>query len=136
VDDAGWTLPTLKEHLTESIRALRLQVDANEKLHAALRESDKEAIDKAFQASEALAKQHNDLLRKNERLIDTFATREGVDAAIDQVTEARREQRQAEKEALDVRFTRLENWQAKITGGLVVIGAVGLSNFVRLWLMP
>lgn len=80
--------------------------------HAAeLRRTDREAIDKAFDAATKLSESHNDLLRKMEKQSETFATNASVDR----------------------RVGRVENFQAKIAGGLAVLGAIGLGNFVKLW---
>ena len=134
---SGWTVDTLKEHVTELVAAHRREVDKtirdSERFHEALRAGDLSAVDKAFASATKLSEAHNDLLRKMEKLTDSFATKEGLRDAIDAVVEGRREQRHAEKEHAEARFSRLEQWQAKITGGLVVIGAVGLANFVKLW---
>ena len=134
---SGWTVDTLKEHLETLVRsehAARVDmIDAFKRLYEAERTGDREAVKVAFDAASALSRAHNDLLRKMEKLSETFATREELNKAIVNVVESRREQRRQEKEATDARFGRLENWQAKATGAMIAVGAVGLANFVKVW---
>jgi thioredoxin-like negative regulator of GroEL len=125
----AWVIALLEAH--------RREVDGTlehlEELWTAHRDGDREAVEKAFASATKLSEAHNDLLRKMEKLSETFATRESVDSALDALVDSRREARDAEEKTANVRFTRLEQWQAKITGGMLVLGAIGLSNFVRLW---
>jgi ferric-dicitrate binding protein FerR (iron transport regulator) len=93
-----------------------------EEMHETMRKSDSEAVDKAFASATKLSEAHNDLLRKMEKLTETFATKDVLE-----------ERATRTEEAIEGRITRLESWQARLSGGLLVIAAVGLANFVKLW---
>lgn len=103
---------SLREHfaaLREADRELARERLAHQREVARLvREADKEAIDKALEASKELAEKHNDLIRAGERKDESYATKTDVN--------------------------RLENWQSKMTGGLVLIGVVGVANLTKVWL--
>lgn len=65
------------------------------------------AIEKAETAAGAALEQHNGLIRKMERGQDTYALRSDL--------------------------SRVESWQSRITGGMLIIGVIGVSNLIKLW---
>jgi hypothetical protein len=95
---------SLREHF-EALRA------ADGKLAEALRSGDQEALRTALTAAKELASAHNGLLRKMELRDEAFVT----------------------KDTVDTRFKRLEAWQARIAGGIVAVGAIGIANLVKIW---
>lgn len=105
-------LEAAKELTEERIKRLDDALLHLRELSASQRTSDKLAVETALTAAKELSQAHNGLLRKIEKLIETFPTKEVVEA----------------------RFSRVESFQAKMTGGLIVVGAVGLGNFIRVWL--
>lgn len=102
---------SLREHfsaLRESDRELARERLARVFERADLmRGADKEAVDKALDAARELAEKHNDLIRAGEKKDATYATKDDVN--------------------------RLEKWQSKITGGMILLGALGVANLVKLW---
>jgi hypothetical protein len=108
---SGWTVDTLREFLHAEIASVRAECLAKtaelKELQQAHRAGDKEAVTKAFDAASELSKSHNDLLRKMEKLTESFATKQDLG--------------------------RLTQWQAKVSGGLLVVAAVGVANFVKVW---
>lgn len=97
--------------------------EERDRRYTELRAADREAVAKAeLAAKEALGvakaeaterlTAHNGLLDKMEAQAATFALRE----------------------TSDERFRRLEQWQAKINGALLLVAAVGLANLVKVWL--
>lgn len=106
---------SLRQHFEALLRASReLDValrQSDRELQTALRASDLEAVRTALTAQKELASAHNDLLRKMEKLVETFIP----------------------KDVAEQRFSRIEAWQAKLTGGMLVLGAIGLSNLVKVW---
>jgi len=61
---------------------------------------------------------HNGPLRTMEVLVETFPTKENA---------------ATEHQLIDGRISRLEGTMNKLIGGLILVSAVGLANFVRLW---
>lgn len=105
-------LRSARELTEERVKRLDEALTHLREMSATQRESDKLAVETALTSAKELSEAHNGLLRKMELQTETFET----------------------KAAADARFSRIESWRAMITGGLIVIGAVGLTNFVRLWL--
>ena len=106
-----------------SPRELAVLLDERDRRYSDLRRADLDAVAKAeASAKEALGvakaeaterlTAHNGLLDKMEAQASTFALRE----------------------VADERFRKLEQWQAKINGALLLVAAVGLANLVKLWL--
>lgn len=85
---------------------LAAQTVALKELMQAHRAADQLAIKTALDSAHLLAEKHNDLIRQQERKDATYATKKDLE--------------------------RVESWQAKITGGLVVVGAIGVANLVKL----
>lgn len=70
------------------------------------RAADQLAITKALESSLQLAEKHNDLIRQMEKKDDTYATKAEVN--------------------------RLASWQARLTGGMLLLGAIGVGNLIKL----
>lgn len=105
-------LESAKELTEERIKRLDEALVHVRELADSQRSADKLAVETALTSAKELSEAHNGLLRKLELLIETFPTKETVEA----------------------RFARIEAFQAKLVGGLVVVSVVGVSNFVRIWL--
>ena len=86
---------------------LSSRVDALDRLIQSQRTDDQTALDKALDAAKELAGKHNDLLRQMDRKDATYATKADID--------------------------RLTAWQSRLTGGLLVVGFIGVANLVKLW---
>ena len=88
-----------------------------------LRQADQVAIEKAESAArEALltAKgEANERLASHNGLIDKMEAQQATYAL---------------RETTEQRFSRLEQWQAKLTGGMILLAAIGLANLLKLWL--
>lgn len=89
------------------LAVLEERIAAIEKLRAAQREGDQLAIDTALKSAKELADKHNDLIRAGETKDATYA--------------------------LKTDLSRLENWQARMTGALILVAAIGLGNFIKVW---
>jgi hypothetical protein len=102
---------------------------SDQKLADAVRAGDVEAVRTAFAAQQELTKAHNGLLRRMELLVETFATKEAVDrrfSTVDEATDKRTDN-------FDERFKKIEAWQAKVTGAVGIVAAIGLTNFIKVW---
>lgn len=86
-----------------------LEAIANERdrRYAAEREADQLATSVAKEAAEAALELHNGLIRQMKEQQGTYARQDEV--------------------------RRLESWQGRLTGGLVVVSIIGVSNLVKLW---
>lgn len=124
---------SLHSHLLGVIQAERVltnsQISGVAEMAKALRTSDMAAVAVAFEANKALTTAHNDLLRRMELQGEQFATREAVRRQIDTVGE----QIENGQSNDDKRFKRLESWQSKLTGGMIVLGFIGISNLIKIW---
>lgn len=116
---------SLLEHVKGMILAERTLMDerrvADQALAKALRDGDVKAVSVAFTAQETLTKAHNGLLRKMEVLVETFPTKESMDRRFGTMADLR----EKDLEAIGLRFTKLETWQAKATGAILIVSAVG-----------
>ena len=101
----------LDRHLTHELAALRRETQlANETAKEAIRVA-------AHEAAERL-KAHNGLIDKMEEQASHFATRESVEDY---------------KEASSSRFSRIEKFQYMLTGGILLLSFIGISNLVKVW---
>lgn len=107
----GIELAALDRHFTDLL-------DAMETLRASERAGDLQAVEKALTAAKEVTTMHNGLLRKMEVLVETFPTKENADA---------------EHKLMDGRISRLESNMNRLIGGLMLVSAMGLLNFVRVW---
>jgi hypothetical protein len=88
-------------------RHLSGKIEALEALMRSNRAADQEAVKTAFKASQELAAKHNDLIRQQEKKDATYATKNDV--------------------------SRVESWQSRLTGGMVVVAVIGVANLVKVW---
>lgn len=102
------TLREYFEALREADRELERERIAHVREVARLkREADLRATAAAFAAAKELADKHNDLIHAMERKDETYASR--------------------------IDLSRLANIQSKMIGGLIVLGAIGVTNLIRVW---
>lgn len=106
-----WNVDSLKAYV-DSLRAADLAA-----LQAALATAEKAVLVASGESKDRLTS-HNGLIAQMEKLQATFATR---DALADL------------KEAMDRRLVAAERFQAKITGALILVGAIGVANLVKVW---
>ena len=104
-------IAALDRHVTSEFGALK-------ELLASQREDDQKAIATALTASQELAAKHNDLIRQQEKKDATYATKDEVTALV-----------RAQGRDID----RLSSWQARLGGGLLVLGFIGIANLIKLW---
>jgi hypothetical protein len=102
---------SLREYIHVQIDGLEThmnsQMQSLKELVQSWRHDDQKAIQTAHQASQALAEKHNDLIRQQERKDATYATKAEI--------------------------SRIEAWQSKITGGVIILGFIGIANLTKLW---
>lgn len=99
-------------------RILTAELDALRRETRAANVNSERAIEvAAHEAAERLAA-HNGLIDQMRQQASHYATRESVDDR---------------REAIDGRLSRLEGFQAKMVGGLAVVGAIGIANLVKIW---
>lgn len=102
---------SLDRHLTAELQALRRETaEANRTAEKAIHVA-------ALEASERLAA-HNGLIEQMQDAQAHFASREMFEA---------------QRETVERRFSRLERFQAMLTGGLLLISAIGVANLVKVW---
>lgn len=97
-------METLKAHF-DALRAAD-----GEALHAALATAEK-AVAVAGTEASARLEAHNGLIRQMRDQAGAFATRDAVDR----------------------RIAATERFQAKVTGALILVGAIGVANLVKVW---
>jgi len=115
----------LQDHITHQVEQVRMSLASLQLLMA---ERDGRMDDRFTAHREALAKADFALTGRLEQMNEfrsqitqergSYVTREFID-----------EQTKGSNE----RFTRLENWQGKIIGGLTVVAVVGVTNLVKVW---
>lgn len=115
----------LAAHIVAQIESVRAALTAQEKFATEVQRASKEAVSLALEASKELAEKHNDLIRAAEQKDATFSTKNDLEYIVERV--------ESNKGEYLRRFTRVEQWQAKLTGGILVLAAIGLANFVKLW---
>jgi hypothetical protein len=97
----------LAERVGALDRHVKTELGALKELMTSQRDADQLAIKTALDASHELAAKHNDLIRLGERKEETYATK--------------------------IEVKRVESWQNKVTGGLVVVSVIGIVNLVKLF---
>lgn len=105
------TIQSLDRHLTSELAALRRETEMAQ-------ENAKEAVGLANVEAKERLSAHNGLIDRMEVLTASFVTREILDAL---------------KESSEVRLRRIESWQSKITGGLILVSVIGVANLVKIW---
>jgi len=104
-------IAALDRHLTHEIAALRRETQAaNEAATDAVKVA-------AAEATERL-KAHNGLIDQMQAQAAHFATRESFEDF---------------KDSNDKRLKSIEGWQARLGGGLLVVGFIGVANLVKIW---
>ena len=104
-------IAALDRHLTAEIAALRRET------HAA-NTTAKEAVEVAAEeATERLAA-HNGLIEQMRQQAAAFSTREGFEDF---------------KISNDRRLRAIESWQARLTGGMLILAFIGVANLVKVW---
>ena len=102
---------SLREYLGSRIDALdrlyKSELAALKELVDAKHAAAQQAVTLALNSQQELAEKHNDLIRHGERKDETYATKTEVG--------------------------RLEGWQNKITGGLILLSLIGIANLVKVW---
>ena len=88
-------------------KADRDLIDERDKRYAAERIGDQLATQVAKLAADDALKLHNGLLRQMREQQGTYALKSEV--------------------------ARLERWQTRISGGMIVLAAIGLTNLIKLW---
>ncbi len=107
----GSLIVALDRHMTTELVALRREAGvANENAEKAITVA-------ATEAKERLIA-HNGLIDQMQKQQATFSPRESLDDF---------------KEANDHRLSRIERFQAMLTGGILFASAVGLANLVKIW---
>lgn len=101
----------LDRHTTAEIASLRRETNA-------ANANAEKAISVASVESKERLDQHNGLLQKMESQAATFPTREVIDALM---------------QGLDMRVSRVERLLFMATGGLFLVGLVGIANLVKVW---
>lgn len=105
------TVAALDRHLTAELSALRRETEeANRNAERAVRVA-------ADEASERMTA-HNGLIEQMRGQQLMFASREAVEA---------------QRVMNDTRFGRIERFQAMLTGGLLLVSAIGVANLVKVW---
>ena len=104
-------IAALDRHLTAEIAALRRET------HAANQAAEDAVNVAAREATDRLAA-HNGLIEQMRQQAAQFATRESFDDF---------------KDANDKRLKAIEGWTARVTGGLVLVGFIGVANLVKIW---
>ena len=106
------------------------RLDDLDKRYSELRKADQVAVNAALAAAEkavSTAKVASDEHLKMHNGVLEEMKEDRVNFSRGDVVEEHREQD-------DTRFKRLESFQAKMLGGMVVLGAIGLGNLIKLWL--
>ena len=104
-------IAALDRHLTSEIAALRRETHAaNAAAEAAVGVAAKEATERLSA--------HNGLIEQMRQQAALFATRESFDDF---------------RETNDRRLKSIESWTARVTGGLIIVGFIGVANLVKIW---
>jgi hypothetical protein len=97
----------LHRHVSSEVHRLEEALSAEVELRRARREDDLLAVRTALASQKELSEKHNDLIRQMERKDALYATNTEVD--------------------------RLAAWQARLGGGLLVLGFIGVANLIKVW---
>lgn len=102
---------SMDRHLTAELAALRRET-------VSAQANAKEAVGLASEEAKERLASHNGLIDQMQQLSGTFVTREILDT---------------QRDANDERIKRIESWQARMTGALVLVSVIGVANLVKLW---
>lgn len=132
-EPSGWTVDTLRAYFQRQIDALSTRLDERWS-------TDRRAIDKAEQgavrALEAARVEARERLQSHNGLIEKLEAatqRHELARTADSATFATKESLTAVEKLLLQRIEKMEAFQSKIVGGLVLAAAIGVANFVRVW---
>lgn len=103
----------LERHIREQVAQIRSIIDSQTALINQAHDSSQRAIAKAEEATE-----------KRLALLNEFRAQQGDEA-----------KKYALREIVDERLGKVENLIAKLFGGIIVIGVIGVANLVKLWFM-
>jgi len=92
----------------ERLAALEVTVREHDRRYEAERTADQLAVRTADSAVKEITELHNGLIRKMDSQQKQFATK--------------------------TELGRVEKLQSKITGGMIVLGVIGITNLAKLWL--
>lgn len=107
----GERVTALDRHMTQEINSLRRESElANTNAEKAIKVA-------ADEAKERLVA-HNGLIEQMRAQATQFATREAVEDF---------------KDTNDKRLSRIERFQAMLTGGMILISFIGIANLVKVW---
>jgi hypothetical protein len=116
LSDLDWTPAQLRVHfdriLAERDHRYASERQADQEAVRVAHDNAKKAIETAAEEAKERLAAHNGLIDKMEKQADTFVPREVAEA----------------------RFHHLDQWQARMTGAILVLGAIGFGNLVKLWL--
>lgn len=115
-------LKALDRHLTAELASLRRETTtANENAEKAIEVAKHEA-------GERLAS-HNGLIEQMRQQAEANTRTQSAQAA----TFAKQETFEEFKDAQDKRLGRIERFQAMLSGGMILVGFVGIANLVKVW---
>jgi hypothetical protein len=100
-------LEVVKERIAALDRHFTSEFSSLKELLQSQRAADALAVTTALEAAQELAQKHNDLIRQMERKDATYATQ--------------------------VELDRIATWQARLGGGLLVVGFIGIANLAKIW---
>ena len=115
MEDSGWTVDTLKEHLEGLIAALKELTEARFLAVEAVTQAQKEAAERALDRAEANIDKR---LEKLNELRDVVAANDS---------------RYAERGVVEQRLNALEGFRKFATGGFAVLGVTAITNFIKFW---
>ena len=97
----------LSAEITALDRHLTAEIAALRRETVAAQQAAENAVKVAAKEAEDRLAAHNGLIEQMRRQADTFATKEAVGI--------------------------LQSWQARLTGGMIVLGIIGITNLAKLW---
>jgi ParB-like chromosome segregation protein Spo0J len=159
---SGWTTDTLKAYVGELTSAIEREIAALDRRLADIRDADQKAIAKAEVAAEAARvalrseavtwkQDHNNLIEQLAkqsqqhgemmvRMAESMASKEAVSSLsknIDDKLVLRasgfNDRIDAAEKALEARVERLDKFQNRLAGGMVVVAMIGVTNLVKVW---
>ncbi len=103
----GVSNEVLSTKITALDRHMTSEIEALRRETLAAQQTAKDAVNVASIESKERLDQHNNVIGRMDTLTKTFATKEAVE--------------------------HIEAWQARLTGGLVVVAVIGVVNLAKLW---
>jgi hypothetical protein len=115
-------IDALDRHLTYELASLRREASA-------AHQNSEQAINVAAQEAKERLMAHNGLIDQMQEQATHYASRESQEALRDKLEASVDDA----KLSFNYRLSRLENWQAKMVGGIGVVAAIGIANLVKVW---